>query len=99
MARSLQRESVRFLPSTLIQRLSTMNAQLVTRIATDTAPPAKIVSDCIQALKRLRFDRERAEIQREIDRLQQLGVVEHSREIDALLDRKNALAIQIQTLT
>jgi DNA primase len=96
VARSLQRESIRFLPSTLIQRLSTMNAQLVTRIATDTAPPAKIVSDCIQALKRLRFDRERAEIQREIDRLQQLGALEHSREIDALWQRKKDLLYRIE---
>jgi DNA primase len=96
VARSLQRESARFLPSTLIQRLSTMNAQLVTRIATDTAPPAKIVSDCIQALKRLRFDRERAEIQREIDRLQELGAPEHSREIDALWQRKKDLLYRIE---
>ena len=96
VARTLQRESVRFLPSALIQRLSTMNAQLVTRIATDTAPPATIVSDCIQALKRLRFDRERAEIQREIDRLQQLGAPEHSREIDALWQRKKDLLYRIE---
>ena len=96
VARSLHRESVRFLPSALIQRLSTMNAQLVTRIATDTAPPAKIVSDCIQALKRLRFDRERAEIQREIDRLQELGAPEHSREIDALWQRKKDLLYRIE---
>jgi DNA primase len=96
VAQGLQRESVRFLPSTLIQRLSTMNAQLVTRIATDSAPPATIVSDCIQALKRLRFDRERAEIQREIDRLQQLGAPEHSREIDALWQRKKDLLYRIE---
>ena len=96
VARSLQRESVRFLPSALIQRLSTMNAQLVTRIATDTAPPAKIVSDCIQALRRLRFDRERAEIQREINRLQELGAPEHSREIDALWQRKKDLLYRIE---
>src|SRR5262249_34496841 len=99
VARTLQREAVRFLPSALIQRLSTMNAQLVTRIATDSAPPAKIVSDCVQALKRLRFDRERAAIQREIDRLQQLGAPEHSREIDALWQRKIDLLHRMEQLT
>ena len=99
VARSLQRESVRFLPSALIQRLSTMNAQLVTRIATDTAPPATIVSDCVQALKRLRFDRERADIQREIDRLQQLGAPEHSSEINALWQRKKDLLHRMEQLT
>ena len=33
------------------------------------APPL----DCVRALKRLRCERERAAIQREIDRLQELG--------------------------
>src|SRR5262245_6486952 len=87
------------LPSTLIQRLSTMNAQLVTRIATGKAPPATIVKNCVRALKALRFDRERAAIQREIDRLQQLGAPQHGDEIESLWQRKKDLLHRIEELT
>ena len=84
VARTLQNHSPALLPSTLIQRLSTMNAQIVTRIATGKAPPAMIVVNCVHAFKRLRFDRERAAIQRQIDRLQELGATQHGDEINDL---------------
>src|SRR5262249_39741476 len=83
MARSLHQEPLTLLPSTLLQRLNTVNAQLVTSIAataTSPAPPA----ECVRALKRLRWERERAAIQREIDRLQELGATQHGIEIDNL---------------
>jgi DNA primase len=99
VARTLHAEPPELLPSTLIQRLSTMNAQLVTRIATGTAPPATIVSNCIRAFKALRFDRERAAIQREIDRLQQLGALQHGDEIESLWQRKKDLLHRIEELT
>jgi DNA primase len=95
MARSLQKE---LLPSALLQRLSTMNAQLVTSIAatpTSTAPPA----GCVRAIKRLRWERERAAIQREIDRLQQLGASQYGQEIDTLWQRKKNLLHRIEELT
>src|SRR6266852_4257105 len=50
MARSLHEQPANVLPSALLQRLSTMNAQLVTSIAasaTSPAPPA----ECVRALK------------------------------------------------
>ena len=99
VARTLRDQAPDLLPSTLIQRLSTMNAQLVTRIATGKAPPATIVSNCIRALKALRFDRERAAIQREIDRLQQLGAPQHGDEIESLWQRKKDLLHRIEELT
>jgi DNA primase len=99
VARTLHDQPPDLLPSTLIQRLSTMNAQLVTRIATGKAPPATIVSNCIRALKALRFDRERAAIQREIDRLQQLGAPQHGDEIESLWQRKKDLLHRIEELT
>ena len=99
VARTLHDQPSDLLPSTLIQRLSTMNAQLVTRIATGKAPPATIVSNCIRALKALRFDRERAAIQREIDRLQQLGAPQHGDEIESLWQRKKDLLHRIEELT
>ena len=98
MARSLHDEPLDLLPSTLLQRLSTVNAQLVTSIAaTDVsqAPPAA----CARAIKRLRWERERAAIQREIDRLQELGATQHGREIDTLWQRKKDLLHRIEELT
>src|SRR5439155_24476773 len=83
------------LPSALLQRLSTVNAQLVTSIAATPTAPAPAV-ECARALKRLRWQRDRAALQREIDRLQQAGG--GGQELDSLLDRKNALAIRIEEL-
>jgi DNA primase len=98
MARSLHDEPLDLLPSTLLQRLSTVNAQLVTSIAataTSPAPPAA----CVRAIKRLRWERERAAIQREIDRLQELGAAQHGHEIDNLWQRKKNLLHRIEELT
>ena len=98
MAQSLHDEPSDLLPSTLLQRLSTVNAQLVASIAataTSLAPPGA----CASALKRLRCERERAAIQREIDRLQQLGAAQHGTEIDNLWQRKKDLLLRIEQLT
>jgi DNA primase len=98
MARTLQKEPSGLLPSALLQRLSTVNAQLVTSIAAtpiSTAPAA----GCIRAIKRLRWERERAAIQREIDRLQQLGATQYGQEIDTLWQRKKNLLHRIEELT
>ena len=89
-ARSLQIQTGEFSPSVLLQRLSTVNAQLVTRIAATPAPLAPPL-ECARAIKRLRWERERAAIQREIDRLQELGAGQHGHEIDALWQRKKDL--------
>ena len=98
MAQSLHDEPSDLLPSTLLQRLSTVNAQLVASIAataTSLAPPGA----CASALKRLRCERERAALQREIDRLQQLGAAQHGTEIDNLWQRKKDLLLRIEDLT
>jgi DNA primase len=98
VARSLHNEPVDQLPIALLQRLTTVNAQLVTSIAattTSTAPPA----GCVRAIKRLRWERERAAIQREIDRLQELGATQHGQEIDNLWQRKKSLLHRIEELT
>ena len=99
MAQSLHDEPSDLLPSTLLQRLSTVNAQLVTSIAATANPPALLPADSARALKRLRCERERAEIQREIDRLQQLGAAQHGIEIDNLWQRKKDLLHRIEQLT
>ena len=97
LARSLHDQPVDLLPSALLQRLSTVNAQLVTGIAAQEVPPAP-AGACVQAIKRLRWERDRAAIQREIDRLQELGAGQHGREIDALWQKKKNLLHRIEDL-
>jgi hypothetical protein len=98
VARSLHNQPGTFSPPTLLERLSMVNAQLVTSIASDPAPSAPAV-DCARAIKRLRCERDRAAIQREIDRLQELGAGQYGHEIDALWQRKKNLLHRIEELT
>jgi DNA primase len=102
LARSLHDQPTDLLPSELLRRLSTMSAQLVTGIAgEDTAPvvgPGDL-TECARILKRLRCERDRAAIQREIDRLQGLGLGAHGEEINLLLNQKRTLARRIEELT
>ncbi len=98
VARTLHPESPQHLPSGLLQRLSTMSAQLVTRVAAEKAPPALIVGECVRALKLIRWEREKAGLQREIDRLQDSGAAQHDHEIDILWEKKKVLLQRIQGL-
>ncbi len=86
------------LPEALLQRLSTGEAAVVADIARQTGAPAD-AADCVRTLKRLRYDRERAALQREIDRLQEAGAAAHENEIVALWERKKHLLHRIETLT
>jgi hypothetical protein len=72
-----------------------VNAQLVTSIAANASPPAPPL-ECARALKRLRWERERAAIQREIDRLQEQGASRYGLEIDALWEKKKTLMHRIE---
>jgi hypothetical protein len=79
-----------------------MSAQLVTGIAGENAAPVVgpgDLSECARILKRLRCERERAAVQREIDRLQGLGLGKHGEEINLLLNQKRTLAQRIEELT
>jgi DNA primase len=99
LAQSLQGSlSVDAIPAALLQRLSTVNAQVVAGIAASATSPAPPL-DCARAIKRLRWERERAAIQREIDRLQELGAGQHDGEIDALWRKKKDLLHRIEQLT
>jgi DNA primase len=69
-ARSLQHSTADRVTSRLLERLSEQEIRLVTGIGADPARPAP-ADACVRALRLLRYDRERAELQREIDRLQQ----------------------------
>jgi DNA primase len=93
LARSLHAEGQ--LPAALFQRLSTVDAQLVTSIAANPSPPAP-APECARAIRRLRWERERAEIQREIDRLQEMDAHRYGNEIDALWQKKKNLLLRME---
>jgi DNA primase len=96
-AQSLQGWPAASLPRALIERLNKGEAELVEDIGRQTGAPAD-AADCVRTLKRLRYDRERAEVQREIDRLQEAGAAHHEHEIIALWERKKDLLHRIERL-
>ena len=96
-ARSLQVWPPEALPGELIQRLNSQEVQLVHEIGRHKQAPGDPAA-CVRALKRMRFDRERAAVQREIDRLQEEGAARNEQEILALWARKKTLLQQIEAL-
>ena len=96
LARKLN-EDRGFSPSALLERLGAMEAQLVTMIASEPEPPALELSFCVREIQRARYERERAGLQREIDRLQSSGAT-NSTEMNALLVRTGELGRLIQAL-
>jgi DNA primase len=97
LARKLDEDNG-FSPSALLERLTTMEAQLVTGVASEPEPAVMDPDGCARILRRLRFEREIAAGQREIDRLQQLGAADHDREINALWARKYELKRRLEEL-
>jgi DNA primase len=96
LAASLAEMPPDLLPTLLRERLSEGEGALLERAAApdaSTAPPG----ECVNALKRLRYDRERAAVQEEIDRLQEAGGDE-ARQFAALWDRKQALSRKLEQL-
>ena len=89
-ARSLQDWPAGSVPEALMERLSKGEAALVQQIAREKGAPAD-AADSVRTLKRLRYSREKADLQREIDRLQQAGAATHEHEIIALWERKKDL--------
>jgi DNA primase len=87
-----------FSPSVLLERLTTVEAQLVTGIASEREPHVNDAESCAQIIRRMRCEREHAAIQREIDHLQELGASEHSSRIDALWAQKHELLRRLEGL-
>jgi DNA primase len=86
-----------FSPSVLLERLNMVEAQLVTVIASEPEPPALSLGSCVREVRRGRYERERAAVQREIAQLQTKGAATGG-ELDALLVRKGYLGRLIQAL-
>ena len=84
-------------PRTLLERLAEDEAKLVTEIAAAPAAAAR-VDDCGHELRRRRFERERAALQDEINRRQQLGTPSALQEIEGLWQRKKDLLQRMEAL-
>ena len=97
LARKLNQDR-RFSPAILLERLTSVDAQLVTAIASEPEPHVTDAEGCARILRRLRCEREHTAIQREIDRLQELGAAQHGESIDALWARKLDLLQRIEGL-
>jgi hypothetical protein len=73
-------------PSALMERLSTQEAQLLASVASQRSAPVTLPDLCVVALKYMRLEREFAEVQRELHRMQELG--EKGPILDETLRRK-----------
>ena len=60
-------------PATLMERLSTQEAELLASVAAEPSPPAVLPDLCVLALKYVRLERQLADVQRELNRLQNMG--------------------------
>ena len=97
VARTLADVPADGVPQTLLERVSKDEALLVSTIANESTAPAA-VEDCGIELRRLRYERDRAALQDEIDRRQCDGSPGALNEIDALWERKKDLLQRIDAL-
>jgi DNA primase len=81
--------------SMLIERLNTVEAQLVTGIASESESPVHEVDGCVFDIKRLRCEREYTALQHEIDRAQRDG---NEQRVNDLLGEKRTLLQRIAAL-
>ena len=96
-ARSLQGTPADALPQTLLERLTKGEARVVEELGHALSSPAD-PADCVRTLKKRRFDRERADVQREIDRLQEEGAARYEDQIVSLWAKKMDLLQRIEAL-
>jgi len=96
LARKLN-EDRGFAPSVLLERLSMVEVQLVTGIASEPKPPTLWVESCALSFRKARYERERTMVRREIERLQSAGGAD-DHDVNALLARNGDLGRMIQAL-
>src|SRR5688572_24440535 len=97
-ARSLQGWPSEGLPQALLERLSTQEAGLVAEITRQPVPPVLVAADCVVELRRLQLARERADVQRQMDRLLEQGISSSDQRINDLGMRQLALKQQIDSI-
>ena len=83
-------------PSALMERLSTEEARLLASVAAEPFPPAVLPDLCVLALKYVRLERELAEVQRELNRLQSVG--DSGAASTALLQRKQGMIRALEAM-
>jgi DNA primase len=83
-------------PATLMERLSTQEAELLASVAAEPFPPAVLPDLCVVALKYVRLERELAEVQRELNRLQNMG--DSGAAMMALLDKKQRMIRALEAM-
>jgi DNA primase len=93
-ARNLAGKSPAMLPSALLERLTSVEVQLVTGIAAEPSAPWSAMS-CARELQQLRVHREFSAVQREIARVQESGEVPDTH----LLEKKLNLARELELLS
>ena len=93
-ARNLADKPPAMLPSALLERLTPIEAQLVTGIAAEPSAPWSALS-CARELQQLRVHREFSAIQREIARVQESGAAPDTH----LLEKKLSLARELELLS
>ena len=84
-------------PAALMERLSTQEAEMLAAIAAEASSPVLRPDVSVFSLKRLRLEREQAEVQREIDRLQAAG--EKGADLTALLRRKMSVQRDLEAMS
>jgi DNA primase len=94
LATSLAEVPPDFLPALLRDRLSESERELFERAVAGEQPPAA-PGDCVNALKRMRLERERAAVQEEIDRVATRGTDDA---LAALWARKKELLKRLEEL-
>ncbi len=95
LAQGLHESGADDVPSGLLARLNTEEARLVTSIAAESACPVPAAASADE-LRLLRYERERAALQREIEQLQSSG--ENGGRLEALGQRKVELSREIDRL-
>jgi DNA primase len=83
-------------PSALMERLSTREAELLASVAAEPSPPAVLPDLCVVALKYVRLERELADVQRELKRLQDMG--DSGPAVMALLARKTEMRRALEAM-
>jgi DNA primase len=83
-------------PTTLMERLNTQEAELLASVAAEPSPPAVLPDLCVVALKYVRLERELAEVQRELKRLQDQG--DSGDAVVALLARKQRMIRALEAM-
>lgn len=96
-ARELRGQTPDAIPVMLLERLNEEEIALITGVAARIPKPAPAI-ECVRALRLRRFERERAEVQREIDRLQERGGGGDMGELRRLWALKQTLGTEIEAL-